>query len=113
MHLRFITPEDDRTALSGIYEASWKHFYKGIVPILSLTPFQWAFGLPKLMSREEIPCLPSVMNRETKNPWGFAVSENPGLPTFRIGMKSIPYTFFPDIQGRDSGRLFWTLPLPN
>ena len=32
MHLRFITPEDDRTALSRIYEASWKHFYKGIVP---------------------------------------------------------------------------------
>ena len=28
--------------------------------------------------------MPFVVNRETKNLWGFAVSENPGLPTFGL-----------------------------
>ncbi len=113
MHLRFITPEDDRTALSRIYEASWKHFYKGIVPSSFLDSIPEGFWASKIGEPGRILFLPFVVNRETKNLWGFAVSENSGLPIFRIGMKSIPYTFFPDIQGRDSGRLFRALPLPN
>ena len=32
MEIRYIASSDDRTAISRIYEESWKHTYKGIVP---------------------------------------------------------------------------------
>ena len=32
MEIRYIASSDDRTAISRIYEESWKHAYKGIVP---------------------------------------------------------------------------------
>ena len=32
MEIRYIASSDDRTAISRIYEKSWKHAYKGIVP---------------------------------------------------------------------------------
>ncbi len=32
MEIRYITSEDDRMAISKIYEESWKYAYKGIIP---------------------------------------------------------------------------------
>ena len=32
MEIRFVTAEDDLKAISGIYEKSWKHTYKGMLP---------------------------------------------------------------------------------
>ncbi|WP_269477392.1 GNAT family N-acetyltransferase [Hominibacterium faecale] len=32
MEIRYITPADDRMAISRVYEESWKHAYKGIIP---------------------------------------------------------------------------------
>ncbi len=32
MEIRYITPTDDRMAISEIYEESWKYAYKGIIP---------------------------------------------------------------------------------
>lgn len=32
MEIRYITPLDDRLAISKIYEESWKHSYKEIIP---------------------------------------------------------------------------------
>ena len=32
MEIRYIRPEDDRMAISKIYEDSWKYAYKGIIP---------------------------------------------------------------------------------
>ena len=32
MEIRLVRPEDDRLAISHIYETSWRHAYRGIVP---------------------------------------------------------------------------------
>ena len=32
MEIRYITHSDNRLAISKIYEDSWKHAYKGIIP---------------------------------------------------------------------------------
>ena len=32
MEIRYVTPEDDRMEISKIYEKSWRHAYKGIIP---------------------------------------------------------------------------------
>lgn len=32
MYIRHIRPEDDRMSISEIYERSWKHAYKDILP---------------------------------------------------------------------------------
>lgn len=32
MYIRHIGPEDDRMSISEIYERSWKHAYKDILP---------------------------------------------------------------------------------
>jgi len=32
MEIRKLSPEDDRNALSRVYEKSWKHAYSGIIP---------------------------------------------------------------------------------
>ena len=32
MYIRYIKPEDDRMSISEIYERSWKHAYKDILP---------------------------------------------------------------------------------
>lgn len=46
--LRYITPEDDRGALGGIYESSWKHFYKEIVPRSFLDSIPVGFWASKI-----------------------------------------------------------------
>lgn len=48
MEIRYITPVDDRMAISKVYEESWKYAYKGIVPqdyLDSIPEGGWATGL--------------------------------------------------------------------
>ena len=51
MEIRYITPSDDRLAISKIYEESWKHAYKGIIPqeyLNSIPEGRWSksFDIP-------------------------------------------------------------------
>lgn len=53
MEIRYITPADDRLAISKIYEQSWRYAYKGIIPqdyLDSIREGQWAanFDRPKM-----------------------------------------------------------------
>lgn len=48
MEVRYLAPQDDRMAVSHIYEASWKATYRGIVPqsyLDGIPAGQWAAGL--------------------------------------------------------------------
>jgi len=50
MEIRYLTPTDDRMAVSRIYEESWKHAYKGIVPqdyLDAIPEGRWASGLDR------------------------------------------------------------------
>ncbi len=45
MEIRYITSADDRMAISGIYEESWKYAYKGMIPqhyLDSIPAGRWA-----------------------------------------------------------------------
>ena len=45
MEIRYITEQDDRLAISNVYEESWKYAYQGIVPqdyLNSIPQGQWA-----------------------------------------------------------------------
>ena len=48
MEIRYIIPTDDRTAISRIYEESWKYTYKGIIPqdyLESIPEGRWVTNL--------------------------------------------------------------------
>lgn len=48
MQIRYFLPEDDRGAVSRIYEESWKYAYKGIIPqeyLDSIPEGQWVSNL--------------------------------------------------------------------
>lgn len=48
MEIRYFNEDDDRTAVSGIYEASWKYAYRDILPgeyLESIPAGKWAFRL--------------------------------------------------------------------
>lgn len=44
IQIRYITPADDRMAISKIYEESWKYAYKGVIPQNILIQFQRGVG---------------------------------------------------------------------
>ena len=48
MEIRYITPSDDRLAVSRVYEESWKHAYRGIIPqdyLDSIPEGRWAANI--------------------------------------------------------------------
>lgn len=48
MEIRYLEPEDNRQAISKIYEESWKYAYQGIVPqeyLVSIPAGNWAQGI--------------------------------------------------------------------
>lgn len=50
MEIRHLNGSDDRLALSGIYEASWKYAYRDILPrsyLESISAGRWASGLDR------------------------------------------------------------------
>lgn len=50
MEIRKLSPDDDRNALSRVYEESWKHAYRGIIPqdyLDGIPRGQWAASADK------------------------------------------------------------------
>jgi len=50
VEIRYLTPSDDRSAISRVYEESWKWAYRGIIPrdyLNSIPKGRWATGLDK------------------------------------------------------------------
>ena len=50
MEIRFLSPEDDLSEVSSIYEKSWKYAYQGIIPqdyLDSIPEGRWANGITK------------------------------------------------------------------
>ncbi len=50
LEIRYITPVDDRAAVSRVYEESWKFAYKDIIPqgyLDSIPEGQWASGIDR------------------------------------------------------------------
>lgn len=48
MEIRYMTPNDDKSAISRIYEESWKYAYRGIIPqhyLDSIPEGQWVSAL--------------------------------------------------------------------
>lgn len=61
MQIRYITPTDDRMAISKIYEESWKYAYRGVIPqeyLDSIPKGRWAANLDS-MGRETLVCVDS------------------------------------------------------
>ncbi|MCM1023804.1 MAG: GNAT family N-acetyltransferase [Prevotella sp.] len=59
MEVRYITPADDRLAISGIYEESWKFAYKEIIPqdyLDSIPKGHWALNIDN-PDRETLICV--------------------------------------------------------
>ena len=50
MEIRYLRPDDDLSAISNIYERSWKYAYKGMIPqdyLDSIPAGRWAGGITK------------------------------------------------------------------
>ena len=59
VEIRPVCPEDDRLAISHVYEASWRHAYRGIIPqsyLDALPRGRWA-GLPDLEGHHSLVAL--------------------------------------------------------
>lgn len=59
IQIRYITPADDRMAISKIYEESWKYAYKGVIPqeyLDSIPEGCWVANLD-IIGRETLVCI--------------------------------------------------------
>ena len=59
MEIRHMTPRDDRREISDIYEKSWKHAYRGIIPqafLDAIPPGRWA-GRLDVPGRKTLLCI--------------------------------------------------------
>lgn len=98
--IRAIAPGDDRTAISGIYEQSWKHAYRGIVPqayLDAIPPGRWADKL-------DTPGWHTLVCLEGGRPVGtcsFCASRFPEYPGCG---EIISIYFLPEYTGRGFGR---------
>lgn len=111
MHLRFITPEDDRTALSRIYEASWKHFYKGIVPSSFLDSIPEGFWASKIDEPGRNTVLAFRDEPENENPVGicsFGKSRSADFPDWN---EIYSIYVLPGYTGRGYGKALFRLAL--
>ena len=69
MQIRRLRPDDDRLALSGVYEASWRWAYRGLVPqeyLDSIPAGRWAEffdtpGMHTLLAEDGARCARSCM----------------------------------------------------
>lgn len=64
LEIRYITESDDRLAISRIYEESWKHAYKGIVPqgyLNAIPEGQWAANIEQEGRKNLVMVLDGVM----------------------------------------------------
>lgn len=59
MIIRYITPTDDRMAISKVYEENWKYAYKGLIPqdyLDAIPEGRWASGIDD-PNRKTLVCI--------------------------------------------------------
>ncbi len=101
MEIRYLTPADDRTAVSRIYEESWKYAYKGIVPqdyLDSIPEGRWASGLDR-QGRSTLVCVDGGKLVGTSTFCGSRFEQFPGWG------EVISIYLLPEYIGKGYGRL--------
>lgn len=101
MEIRYLTPADDRMAISKIYEESWKYAYRGIVPkdyLDSIPEGRWASGLDR-ENRSTLVCVDGGKLVGTSSFCGSRFEQFPGWG------EVISIYLLPDYMGKGLGRL--------
>ena len=101
MEIRYITKSDDRTAISKVYEESWKYAYKGIIPqdyLDSIPKGQWASHIEQA-DRKNLVMVQDEMIIGTS---GFDKSRMEEMNGFG---EIISLYFLPEYMGKGYGRL--------
>lgn len=101
MEIRYITPSDDRMAISEVYEQSWKFAYDGIIPkeyLDSIPKGRWAASIdnPNLKS------LICVENGKIVGTSSFCESR---FEQFRDFGEIVSIYFLPDYMGKGYGKI--------
>ena len=101
MEIRYITKSDDRTAISKVYEESWKYAYQGIVPqdyLDDIPKGQWALRIEQADRKN----LVMVQNEMIIGTSGFGKSRMKEMNGFG---EIISLYFLPEYMGKGYGRL--------
>ncbi|MDE6432688.1 MAG: GNAT family N-acetyltransferase [Lachnospiraceae bacterium] len=101
MEIRYITKSDDRTAISKVYEESWKYAYQGIVPqdyLDDIPKGQWASRIEQA-DRKNLVMVQDEMIIGTS---GFGKSRMEEMNGFG---EIISLYFLPEYMGKGYGRL--------
>jgi len=100
MEIRYLTPADDRMAVSRVYEESWKWAYQGIIPqdyLASIPKGRWAPNVDK-PGRETLVC---VDNGNIVGTSSFCRSRFEQFPDWG---EIISIYLLPDHMGKGCGR---------
>lgn len=101
MEIRYITPSDDRTAISEVYEESWKYAYKGIIPkdyLDSIPKGRWALNL----DNPDMKTLVCVENGRIVGTSSFCKSR---FEQFNGWGEVVSIYLLPDYMGKGYGKL--------
>lgn len=100
MEVRYLTPADDRGAVSKVYEESWKCAYKGIIPqdyLDSIPEGRWA----PFLDRPEEKHLLCTEGGRIIGTSSFGDSRLPRLPGWG---EIISFYLLPQHMGRGAGK---------
>ena len=100
MEIRYLTPSDDRKAVSRIYEQSWKHAYQGIIPQDYLDAIQegrWAGNL-------DIPGWQNTVCLENGGYIGTSCFSRSRMPQYPDAGEVISIYLLPEYIGKGYGR---------
>ena len=103
MEIRYIIPTDDRTAISRIYEESWKYTYKGIIPqdyLESIPEGRWVTNL-------ENPNWSTLVCVDNGNIVGTSSFCESRLNQFSGWGEIISIYLLPDYMGRGVGKVLF------
>lgn len=101
MKIRYLLPEDDREAVSRIYEESWKYAYKGIIPqdyLDSIPKGRWVTNLDD-PARKTLVCIEDGRCIGTSS---FGKSR---FERFRNWGEIISIYLLPDYMGKGYGKM--------
>ena len=100
LEIRYITPSDDRMAISRIYEESWRYAYKNIIPQEFLDSMEEGRWVPVLDS-PDWDTLVCVENGKYIGTSSFCRSRFPGYSAYG---EIISLYLLPDYIGKGYGR---------
>lgn len=100
MEIRFITPSDDRAALSRIYENSWRSAYKGIVP----QDYLDAIPEGRWVKKFDIPGWETMICVEDGKPVGVSSFCKSRFEQFPDCGEIISIYFLPEYTGKGCGK---------